>query len=71
MKLENQAKKIFSQSSHDELWANPKGEFFSSKNHAELSLKKGEKVTSFKREQNVTENAENIANSKTNLDEQS
>ncbi len=71
MKLQDQAKQIFSQSSHDELWANPKGEFFSSKNLAELSLKKGEKVTSFKRKQDATEKTENKEDSKTNLDEQS
>ena len=65
------AKKIFSQSSHDELWANPSGEFFSSKNLAELSLNKGQKLTSFKRDDKASEKQEVKEDSKDKANEQS
>ncbi|WP_413533699.1 hypothetical protein [Empedobacter brevis] len=71
MKLQDQAKKIFSQSSHDELWANKSGEFFSSKNLAELSLKKGQKLTSFKRDDKASEKQEVKEDSKDKANEQS
>lgn len=43
------AEKLFATTNHDVLWANPKGEFFTSENIGVLSLKKGEKLEKFER----------------------
>lgn len=47
--LKQAAEKLFASSVHLMLWANPKGEFFTSENIGSLSLKKGEKLTNFER----------------------
>ena len=39
------AEKLFASTTHDVLWANPKGEFFTSENIGSLSLKAGQKLT--------------------------
>ena len=43
------AEKLFASTTHDVLWANPKGEFFTSENIGSLSLKAGQKLTKFER----------------------
>ena len=43
------AEKLFASTTHDVLWANPKGEFFTSENLGSLSLKAGQKLTKFER----------------------
>ncbi|CAM2903941.1 hypothetical protein [Flavobacterium frigoris] len=46
---------LFASTTHDVLWANPKGEFFTSENIGTLSLKAGQKLTKFERTEEVTE----------------
>ena len=43
------AEKLFASTTHDVLWANPKGEFFTSENIGSLSLKAGQRLTKFER----------------------
>lgn len=43
------AEKLFATTSHDVLFANPKGEFFTTENIGALSLKPGEKLERFER----------------------
>lgn len=43
------AEKLFASTTHDVLWANLKGEFFTSENLGSLSLKAGQKLTKFER----------------------
>lgn len=43
------AEKLFATTAHDVLWANKKGEFFTSENIGSLSLKLGEKLEKFER----------------------
>lgn len=43
------AEKLFATTNHDVLWANPKGEFFTSENIGALSLKNGQKLEKFER----------------------
>lgn len=43
------AEKLFATTAHDVLWANKKGEFFTSENIGTLSLKPGEKLEKFER----------------------
>lgn len=52
------AEKLFATTTHDVLWANPKGEFFTSENIGSMSLKAGEKLTKFER----TEEKEAVEN---------
>lgn len=47
--IKQAAAKLFASTTHNELWANPKGEFFTSENIGEISLKKGEILTRFER----------------------
>jgi hypothetical protein len=43
------AEKLFASTTHDVLWANPKGEFFTSENIGKLSLEAEQKLTKFER----------------------
>lgn len=43
------AEKLFATTAHDFLWANKKGEFFTSENLGAMSLKTGEKLEKFER----------------------
>jgi hypothetical protein len=43
------AEKLFTSTTHNILWANKKGEFFTSENIGSLSLKPGEKLEKFER----------------------
>lgn len=43
------AEKLFAATSHDVLFANPEGEFFTSENLGNLSLKPGQKLEKFER----------------------
>ena len=49
------AEKLFASTGHNELWANPKGEFFTSENTGQLSLKPGQKLEKFERNSEVAE----------------
>lgn len=49
------AEKLFANTAHDVLWANPKGEFFTSENIGSLSLKPGQKLEKFERPQDAPE----------------
>lgn len=40
---------LFASTAHDTLWANPRGEFFTSENTGSLSLTTGEKLEKFER----------------------
>lgn len=54
--LKQEAQVIFGNLKNiDVLYANPKGEFFTRENYAENSLKKGEKLATFYRDQPVAE----------------
>ena len=52
------AEKLFATTAHDKLWANPKGEFFTSENIGALSLKKGQKLEFFERSKEDTAKAD-------------
>lgn len=45
------AEKLFASTTHKVLWANPKGEFFTSESFGTLSLKKGQQLEKFERPQ--------------------
>jgi hypothetical protein len=47
--IKQEADKLFASTAHNVLWANPKGEFFTSENTGNLSLKAGEKLAKFER----------------------
>ncbi|MBW7838464.1 MAG: hypothetical protein H3C36_02245 [Chitinophagaceae bacterium] len=47
--IKKTAKELFKKRTEDVLYSNPSGEFFTSKNFCELSLKEGEKLTVHKR----------------------
>ena len=49
------AEKLFATTAHEVLYANPKGEFFTTENTGALSLKPGQKLEKFKRTQEVAE----------------
>lgn len=49
------AASLFASTAHQVLWANPKGEFFTSENIGTLSLKPGQKLEKFERPQDVAE----------------
>ena len=49
------AEKLFATTAHDVLFANPEGEFFTSENNGALSLKPGQKLEKFERNQLVLE----------------
>lgn len=51
------ADKLFASTAHDVLYANPKGEFFTSQNIGELSLKVGQKLEKFTRTQKVSDDS--------------
>ena len=46
---------LFASTAHDVLWANPKGEFFTSENIGKLSLKAGQKLEKFERTEETQE----------------
>lgn len=47
--LKQTAAQLFASTAHQVLWANPKGEFFTSENIGNLSLKPGQKLEKFER----------------------
>ncbi len=47
--LQEEANKVFALTSHQTLWGNPKGEFFTSENIGTLSLKPKEVLKKFER----------------------
>ncbi len=49
------AEKLFASTTHDVLFANKKGEFFTSENLGTMSLKSGEKLEKFERNAEVAE----------------
>lgn len=49
------AEKLFATTAHEVLYANKKGEFFTSENIGALSLKPGQKLEKFERSQEVAE----------------
>jgi hypothetical protein len=49
--IKQAARDLFASTAHDVLWANPKGEFFTSENIGSLSLKQGQKLTKFERQE--------------------
>lgn len=53
--IKKTAKELFEKRTEEVLYSNPKGEFFTSKNYAELSLKEGEKLTVHKRPASTTD----------------
>ena len=53
--LKQTAATMFASTAHQVLWANPKGEFFTSENIGSLSLKPGQKLEKFERPQDVPE----------------
>jgi hypothetical protein len=52
---------LFASTAHQVLWANPKGEFFTSENLGTLSLKPGQKLEKFERPQEVPEDKKEVA----------
>lgn len=59
--LKQAAEKLFATTAYQVLWANPKGEFFTSDNIAALSLKPGQKLEKFERPQDVPEDEKVVA----------
>lgn len=55
------AEKLFASTAHNVLFANPKGEFFTSENIGSLSLKPGQKLEKFERPQNIPEDEKVVA----------
>ena len=53
--IKQTAATMFASTAHQVLWANPKGEFFTSENIGNLSLKPGQKLEKFERPQDVPE----------------
>ena len=53
--IKQMAQELFASTTHQELWANTKGEFFTSENIGALSLKAGEKLRKFERPEVATE----------------
>jgi hypothetical protein len=53
--IKQTAQELFASTTHQELWANPKGEFFTSENIGALSLEAGEKLIKFERPEVATE----------------
>lgn len=49
------ADSLFASTAHKVLWANPKGEFFTSENIGSLSLETGEKLTKYERSEEVAD----------------
>jgi hypothetical protein len=48
------AETLFASTAHNVLWANPKGEFFTSENLGALSLKTGQELEKFERKEATT-----------------
>ena len=61
------AEKLFASTTHDVLWANPKGEFFTSENLGSLSLKAGQKLTKFERTEKSEKEAADVKVSEVNI----
>ena len=61
------AEKLFASTTHDVLWANPKGEFFTSENIGSLSLKAGQKLTKFERTEKSEKEAADVKVSEVNI----
>ena len=59
--LKQTAAQLFASTAHQVLWANPKGEFFTSENIGSLSLKPGQKLEKFERPQGVPEDEKIVA----------
>lgn len=59
--LKQTAATMFANTAHQVLWANPKGEFFTSENIGSLSLKPGQKLEKFERPQEVPEDEKIVA----------
>ena len=53
--IKQAADALFASTAHNVLWANQKGEFFTSENIGSLSLKAGEKLAKFERNQEVAD----------------
>ena len=58
--LKQTAATMFASTAHQVLWANPKGEFFTSENIGSLSLKPGQKLEKFERPQGVPEDEKKV-----------
>lgn len=58
--LKQEADELFASTTHNVLWANPKGEFFTSENAGNLSLKKGQKLTKFERSEKSSKQIKDI-----------
>ena len=61
------AEKLFASTTHDVLWANPKGEFFTSENIGSLSLKAGQKLTKFERSEKSEKEVTDVKVSEVNI----
>lgn len=61
------AEKLFASTTHDVLWANPKGEFFTSENLGSLSLKAGQKLTKFERTEKSEKEVADVKVSEVNI----
>ena len=61
------AEKLFASTTHDVLWANPKGEFFTSENLGSLSLKAGQKLTKFERSEKSEKEVTDVKVSEVNI----
>jgi len=59
--IKQAAAQLFASTAHQVLWANPKGEFFTSENLGSLSLKPGQKLEKFERPQDVPEDEKVVA----------
>ena len=61
------AEKLFASTTHDVLWANPKGEFFTSENIGSLSLKARQKLTKFERSEKSEKEVTDVKVSEVNI----
>lgn len=65
--IKQTAEKLFASTTHDVLWANPKGEFFTSENIGSLSLKAGQKLTKFERSEKSEKEVTDVKVSEVNI----
>jgi hypothetical protein len=53
--MKQEANQLFATTAHKVLWANPKGEFFTSENNCNTSLKAGEIATKFEKTEAIND----------------
>jgi hypothetical protein len=58
--IKQEADALFASGTHNVLWANPAGEFFTTENMGNLSLKKGQRLTKYERSEKAVKLVDDI-----------